>query len=37
MQRVRVTVKHNPVDPVDDLRCAARVPPGPLGSLFGRD
>jgi hypothetical protein len=25
MQRVRVTVKHNPVDPVDDLRWAARV------------
>ena len=25
MQRVRVTVKHNPVDPADDLRCAARV------------
>jgi hypothetical protein len=25
MQRVRVTVKHNPVDPADDLRWAARV------------
>jgi hypothetical protein len=25
MQRVRVTVKHNPVDPADDLRWASRV------------
>src|SRR5437016_3220855 len=25
MQRVRVTVKHNPADPADDLRWAARV------------
>ena len=25
MQRVRVTVKHNPEDPADDLRLAARV------------
>ena len=25
MQRVRVTVKHNPDDPIDDLRWAARV------------
>jgi len=25
MQRVRVTVKHNPKDPADDLRLAARV------------
>ncbi len=25
MQRVRVTVQHNPSDPTDDLRCAARA------------
>jgi hypothetical protein len=25
MQRVRVIVRHNPQDPTDDLRCAARV------------
>ena len=25
MQRVRVIVRHNPLDPADDLRCAARV------------
>lgn len=25
MRRVRVTIKHNPDDPADDLRCAARV------------
>jgi hypothetical protein len=25
MQRVRVTVRHNPDDPSDDLRCAARI------------